>query len=92
MDISPHPVQVVALLILTKRGPTDELRSQLVQILTGEGKSIVLATLAIYIANIGVPVVVSCYSAYLCDRDAKNFQALFAKFGVTHMIAYHTFN
>ncbi len=92
VDISPHPVQVVALLLLTMTSPTDELKSQLVQILTGEGKSIVLATLAIYIATTEVPVVVSCYSAYLCDRDAKNFQALFGKFAVTQLISYNTFN
>jgi drug/metabolite transporter (DMT)-like permease len=41
IEINPHPVQVAALLLLT-RNP-DELKSQLAQILTGEGKSIVLA-------------------------------------------------
>jgi preprotein translocase subunit SecA len=89
IDINPHPVQVAALLLLT----TKQQDSQLVQILTGEGKSIVLATLAIYIAKKDeTPVVVSCYSSYLCQRDSKNFQSLFAKFNVGHLIAYHTFN
>jgi hypothetical protein len=91
LEINPHPVQVVALLLLTKTTGS-ELRSQLIQILTGEGKSIVLATLAIYIAKTGVNAVVSCYSAYLCERDSKNFQQLFLKFKVTDRIAYNTFN
>jgi hypothetical protein len=72
IEINPHPVQVAALLLLT-RNP-DELKSQLAQILTGEGKSIVLATLAIFIAKSDTPVVVSCYSSYLSERDFNSFQ------------------
>ena len=51
-----------------------------------------LATLAIFIAKSDTPVVVSCYSSYLCVRDSKAFQYLFFKFKVTQLITYNTFN
>lgn len=68
------------------------MKSQLCQVLTGEGKSIVLATLAIYFAKLDKNVVVSCYSSYLCDRDYKSFDDLFTRFKVKELISYMTFN
>ncbi len=89
MDFNPHQFQVAALLLITMQ----QQDSQLVQIPTGEGKSIVLAILAIYIAKkYETPVVISCQSSYLCLRGSKNFQNLFAKFEVEQLIAYRTFN
>lgn len=68
------------------------MRSQLSQVLTGEGKSIVLATLAIYFAKMDKNVIVSCYSSYLCERDYKSFDDLFTRFRVKELISYMTFN
>ena len=68
--IKPHPAQIVAILLLTTKSYFEQqYRSKLAQILTGEGKSLVLATLGIYYAHLGYDVKVACYSAYLCSRD-----------------------
>lgn len=43
------------------------------EILTGEGKSIILAVLAIVLAKVGYDVRCACYSKYLSQRDYDDF-------------------
>ena len=43
----------------------------MVQISTGEGKSVVLAGLSVFLALVGFDVYEACYSKYLSERDYK---------------------
>lgn len=43
----------------------------MVEVKTGEGKSVVLAVLAAYLALVGFDVYEACYSLYLSQRDFK---------------------
>ncbi len=89
----PHPVQILALILLIERAkPSLKVLSQLAQINTGEGKSIILATMATYYARLGFVVNVACYSDYLSKRDYKEFEFLFEAFKVHNKIKYGTFN
>jgi hypothetical protein len=76
--LEPHPTQITALILLLGISRPDEsLSSRLAQIGTGEGKSIVLAGLASYLALVGFKVRCACYSLYLSSRDQKSFKILF---------------
>jgi hypothetical protein len=65
--------------------------SHLAQIKTGQGKSVVLGTLATVLCIAGFSVDCVCYSAYLSERDQLDFKATFDLFGVRHMVQYGTF-
>lgn len=72
----PHPAQLVTIFILL--GITsNKLSNRLAEVLTGEGKSVVLAALSCYLGLIGYEVHCICYSRLLSERDAANFQPLF---------------
>ena len=60
-------------------GKTDSswIRNNLVQIKTGEGKSVVLAVVSIMFALNGFEVNCACYSKYLSIRDYESFYPLF---------------
>lgn len=66
--------------------------NNLVQIGTGEGKSVVMAVTACVFALLGVHVMCSCYSKYLSMRDQRDFDSVFKAFGVEKRIDYGTFN
>ncbi|CAF2071576.1 unnamed protein product [Rotaria magnacalcarata] len=70
----------------------EELRNNLVQIGTGEGKSITLGVTASILALLGFDVRCACYSQYLSQRDYNAFSPLFDVLGVTQYIQYGTFN
>jgi hypothetical protein len=59
---NPHPAQVVTILLILGASTTNGLGNRLAQVLTGEGKSVILAGLACYLALIGKEVSVVCYS------------------------------
>ena len=65
--------------------------NHVVQIGTGEGKSVTLAVSAMLLSLLGFDADVVCYSEYLSDRDYKSFEKLFTKFGLTKSIRYGTF-
>jgi len=67
------------------------LKNSLAQILTGEGKSIVIGTLAIFLALCGFLVDCVCYSKYLSKRDYAEFVNIFDKLNITDYIKYETF-
>lgn len=91
----PHSAQVLSILRLfgvdEGAGDTMDLRNQLVEIRTGEGKSVTLAITSIVLALLGFDVSVACYSAYLSERDKQSFKSLFGAFNVAADIEYGTF-
>ncbi len=64
----------------------------MVQIKTGEGKSITLAIVSIVFALYGFEVNCACYSEYLSIRDYTSFEEMFKILGISHLIKYGTFN
>ena len=65
--------------------------NHVVEIGTGEGKSVTLAVSAMLLSLLGFEVDVVCYSDYLSERDFESFQNMFMKFGLTGSIRYGTF-
>jgi GTP-binding protein EngB required for normal cell division len=84
------------------RAPADEAparvalfthdHNHLIQIGTGEGKSVTLAVTAVILALLGYDVDCACYSEYLSNRDFRDFISLFDAFGLRDAIHYGTFN
>ncbi|CAL6025644.1 Conserved_hypothetical protein [Hexamita inflata] len=89
--LQPHPAQVVAIFSLLGIDQSNQLKNQLIQVLTGEGKSVILAVTAIVLAIMGFDVNCACYSEYLSQRDFEQFQTIFELFGVKENIDYGTF-
>ncbi|EAR94029.2 SecA DEAD-box-like domain protein (macronuclear) [Tetrahymena thermophila SB210] len=69
-----------------------QFKNQLIEILTGEGKSITLGFCSLMLALLGCEVDVVCYSSYLSQRDNQDFRKLFSFFGVSEKIKYGTLN
>ena len=65
--------------------------NHVVEIGTGEGKSVTLAVSAMLLSFLGFGVDVVCYSDYLSDRDFEAFQHMFTKFGLSNSIRYGSF-
>jgi len=68
------------------------LAKNLVQIGTGEGKSVTLAITGSTLALFGMDVYCVCYSSYLSQRDYNAFEMLFQKLALVKHINYGTFN
>ena len=88
--MKPHNIQVLSLLFMLgcgSSGPTS-LENQLMQIRTGEGKSMILGAASIMFALLGFRVCTVCYSEYLSDRDFRLFEEVFDRFGLSNLIAY----
>jgi hypothetical protein len=66
------------------------IQKHMVQINTGEGKSLVLAVVASVFALCGNEVDCACYSSYLSRRDAHAFERLFIGLGIHKKITYET--
>ncbi|CAF3144286.1 unnamed protein product [Rotaria sp. Silwood2] len=95
----PHVGQVITVFRLLGIGYESHvvigscgLINNLVQIGTGEGKSVVLAITACVFALIGVDVNCSCYSEVLSTRDKQDFATVFQALGIEDRIEYGTFN
>lgn len=71
---------------------SDQLCNNLVEVGTGEGKSVIMAITACVFALIGYDVNCSCYSEYLSARDKNDFASLFNALGISDCIVYSTFN
>ena len=90
--LMPHAAQVVAALCMLGLSVPGEVRSRnLVQVMTGEGKSVVLAATASVLALVGVDVSCACYSDMLSARDHADFRFLFEALGVGRAVHYGTF-
>ncbi|CAF4353256.1 unnamed protein product [Rotaria sp. Silwood2] len=70
----------------------EDLENNLVELGTGEGKSIVLAITACVFALTGADVNCSCYSEVLSTRDKNDFASVFRALGIEDRIEYGTFN
>eukprot|EP00984_Skeletonema_dohrnii_P034349 scaffold33533_cov119-Skeletonema_dohrnii-CCMP3373.AAC.1 len=88
--MKPHNIQVLTLLYMfgCGKGPRSSLESQLMQIRTGEGKSMILGAAAAMLALLGLRVRTVCYSEYLSSRDFRLFEEVFQKFGVLDLVKY----
>jgi hypothetical protein len=74
-----------------KDGKAKAGHGHLIELKTGEGKSIVLGALATLLGILGFHVDCVCYSQYLSARDWSAFQAIFELFGVQERVKYDTF-
>ncbi|CAL6013736.1 Helicase-related_protein [Hexamita inflata] len=90
--LQPHPAQIIAIFSLLGIDSSNYLKNQLIQVLTGEGKSVILAVTAIVLAIMGFDVNCACYSEYLSQRDYESFTDLFKAFDVKNNITYGTFS
>jgi len=89
----PHPAQILSIFRIFGCGDdNNSLQNNLVQIGTGEGKSVTLAVTSTIFALLGFDVSCACYSEYLSTRDFESFQALFDKLEITPYIHYGTFS
>merc|ERR1711990_681146 len=70
----------------------DLLSNQLIQLKTGEGKSVLLGILASVLGLLGFAVDCVCYSKYLSERDKEYFLKVFTALGIENQIEYDTFD
>ncbi|KAL1380362.1 hypothetical protein pipiens_000466, partial [Culex pipiens pipiens] len=90
--LKPHCIQILCVFRLLSVDREDPgVRKHLAQVLTGQGKSLVLAMVAAVLALCGHSVQVMCYSKYLTTRDGKDFEDFYGFFGVRSKITYQTF-
>jgi len=86
----PHPAQIIAVfeLFCLNTKNSKKVRNNMVQVGTGEGKSIILGITSILFALLGYEVSVACYSNNLSMRDYDSFKDLFDFFGISKYIHY----
>jgi hypothetical protein len=63
----------------------------MVEVKTGEGKSMIIAIVAIIFSLRGYKAYCACYSSLLSARDEESFRSLFLRLGVSQNIFYGTF-
>ena len=89
--LQPHHTQILGIFRLLAIDQ-NRLSNHLIQINTGEGKSIALGFTAVILASLGFAVDVVCYSRYLCERDCQAFASLFQLLDQRPHISYNDFN
>jgi hypothetical protein len=69
--MKPHNIQVLSLLLMLGCGTdnNNSIENQLMQIRTGEGKSMILGAASVMFALLGFRVRTVCYSEFLSERD-----------------------
>ncbi len=70
----------------------DGLQNNLIQVGTGEGKSLILAVTSSVLALLGIDVSCASYSSYLSSRDYGAFSSIFDALGISDHIHYGTFD
>ncbi|KAL4505988.1 hypothetical protein ABPG72_013749 [Tetrahymena utriculariae] len=94
--LKPHPAQIVTIFRLLGIGYNTNYQqiqnNSLAQVLTGEGKSVILAALSCFYSLCGFSVKCACYSNQLSTRDYEEFIPLFEKLKIKDLILYGTFN
>ena len=89
--LQPHNTQILGVCRLL--GLDDAaLGNHLIQINTGEGKSVALGFTAVLLSLLGFSVDVVCYSRYLSERDFKQFKELFEFCKVEPFVCYSDFD
>ncbi|KAJ9445283.1 Protein translocase subunit SecA [Diplonema papillatum] len=88
----PNAGQVLSIFRLLGLDGSDgkNFKNHFAEILTGQGKSIVTAAVAIIAALLGYSVDCICYSTYLSARDKADFSHIFRAFGVAKDVRYGT--
>jgi preprotein translocase subunit SecA len=89
----PHAAQVIAIMRLLGMGNFKKepvLTNQLVEVLTGQGKSLIMAVASATLALLGADCYCACYSEYLSKRDFDDFKSLFQHLGVLEKVHYGT--
>ncbi|CAB9511747.1 expressed unknown protein [Seminavis robusta] len=88
--MKPHNIQVLTLLHLLGCGNDAEngLKNQLMQIRTGEGKSMILGAAAAALGLLGFKVRCVCYSEYLSARDWSLFESVFKRLHLERLVVY----
>lgn len=71
---------------------SNKLENNLVELGTGEGKSITFGVTCTTLALLDFEVYCVCYSQYLSDRDFNAFKALFDCFDLADKVVYGTFS
>lgn len=87
----PHATQILGILRLLCVDQAN-VHNNLIQINTGEGKSIALGFTSIMLALLGHSVDVVCYNEYLSIRDEKAFNSLFQWLALGDNITYSNFD
>ncbi|KAL9695638.1 hypothetical protein quinque_014923 [Culex quinquefasciatus] len=90
----PHCVQILCVLKLLgvdADGVAKGVPKHLAQVLTGQGKSLILALIAAVLALTGHYVQIGCYNEYLVKRDGGEFEEFYKLLGVSDVIKYGTF-
>eukprot|EP00475_Leptophrys_vorax_P028903 TRINITY_DN420_c0_g1_i1.p1 TRINITY_DN420_c0_g1~~TRINITY_DN420_c0_g1_i1.p1 ORF type:complete len:1662 (-),score=448.40 TRINITY_DN420_c0_g1_i1:60-4469(-) len=89
----PHPAQVVAVFRMLGIGyeNMDNLPSSIHEVLTGQGKSLILGVASSVLSLLGFEVCVACYSKFLSERDYTDFRRIFEAIGVRNLVFYGTF-
>ncbi|MDR2609737.1 MAG: hypothetical protein LBC06_04070 [Rickettsiales bacterium] len=76
--LKPHCIQILCILkLLSVDTQNENIDSQFAQVLTGQGKSIILGLLSSLLALMEYKVQVVCYSKYLVCRDQQSFEDFF---------------
>ncbi|KAL1381084.1 hypothetical protein pipiens_013723 [Culex pipiens pipiens] len=89
----PHCIQILCVLrLLSADRAEDGVGKHLAQVLTGQGKSLVLAMIAAVLALTGHQVQLVCYNQYLVNRDKADFDDLYDMLEIGNAIRYGTFN
>eukprot|EP01103_Thecamoeba_quadrilineata_P018935 TRINITY_DN7477_c0_g1_i1.p1 TRINITY_DN7477_c0_g1~~TRINITY_DN7477_c0_g1_i1.p1 ORF type:complete len:2625 (-),score=455.21 TRINITY_DN7477_c0_g1_i1:64-7305(-) len=98
--LSPHCIQVLSIFRLLNVDSVDkvwlifssnQLSNHLIEIGTGEGKSVTLGMLSIVLALLGYHTSCVCYSQYLSSRDYNAFKELFVLLEIENCVGYWTF-
>eukprot|EP00966_Prymnesium_polylepis_P037616 873415-Prymnesium_polylepis.1 len=90
LPLTPHHTQIVAMLIFSQFFEQKEkmmkegMRAIILQMMTGEGKSIVIAMMAIYtVKQLGKRVHVLENNEGLLERDYASYEGFYRSFGLT---------
>ncbi|XP_015923618.2 uncharacterized protein [Parasteatoda tepidariorum] len=94
--IEPHCVQILCILrLLGVDHEATGVPKHFAQVLTGQGKSLILGLSSALIALTGNEAFVVCYSELLAKRDEKDFDtffSIFSQFDLKSKISYNTFD
>ena len=89
----PHSAQVIAIMRLLGMGNFKKdpiLSNHMIEVLTGQGKSLIVAVVSATLALLGADCYCACYSEYLSKRDFEEFKTLFFNLGVLEKVHYGT--
>ncbi|XP_058458064.1 uncharacterized protein LOC131434862 [Malaya genurostris] len=91
--LTPHCIQILCILRLLSVDRAEKgVVKHLAEVLTGQGKSLVLGLLAALFALLGHKPKIVCYNQYLVERDQLDFHPFYALFNVNNDITYSTYD